>query len=80
MFSSPSGCVRYAQLSFRVDSFPRMSSQRQLVNGVLSEESGNGPWRRARFVSGRNIKAIGIFPADLLQVRAAVASWACEVD
>ena len=47
-FSVPNGCVRYAQPPFRVDLFPRTSSQRHLVNGVFSEESGNGPERRAR--------------------------------
>ena len=44
----------------------------------LSEESGNGPGRRARFEYARNITAIAdlINPTDALLARAAVASRA----
>ena len=35
--SSPNGCVRYEQPPFRVDSFPRTSSQRKIVNGMFIE-------------------------------------------
>ena len=81
-FSSPTDYIRYALPSFRVDSFPRTSSQRELVDGMFPEESGSGSGRRARYVYGRSIKAISehIHPADLLQARAAVASRACKVD
>ena len=57
---------------FRVDSFLRSSSRRELVSGVFSEESGKGSGRRERCVYGSSIKAISkhIHPADLLQARA----------
>ena len=43
---------------FRVDSFPRASSQRKQVNVVFSRYTGNGPGRRAKCVYGRNIEVI----------------------